>query len=123
MSNVTDLKRRMASTARWMMVLEDGLRGLPHTLGLGEADAFEKSLAVLGVRFLTKTKAVKEGLELKRGATPVVRRYYSAPISDYKDLYVREQFRPVASKAVNKIQADSKAIKKVWVYATQEHKS
>lgn len=97
MANVSDLKRRMASTARWMMTLEDGLNGRPHSLGLGEADAFEKSLSKLGVCFLSKTKAAKQGLELRRGAKPVVRRYYGAPISDWKDLYVLEQFKPVAA--------------------------
>jgi hypothetical protein len=81
-----------------MIVLEDGLRGAPHSLGLGEADACEKSLAKLGVVFLTKTKAAKQGLELRRGAKPVVRRYYGAPISDWKDLYVREQFREVDAR-------------------------
>ena len=98
MATIADLKRRMESTARWMMVLEDGLRGTPHSLGLGEAEAFEKSLAKLGVRFLSKTRAGKEGLELRRGAKPVVRRYYGTPISDWKDLYVLEQFRPTASQ-------------------------
>jgi hypothetical protein len=102
MATISDLKRRMESTARWMMVLEDGLRGAPHSLGLGEADAFEKSLAKLGVVFLSKTKAAKQGLELRRGAKPVVRRYYGAPISDWKDLYVLEQFREVdAGKRVD----------------------
>lgn len=98
MATISDLKRRMESTARWMMVLEDGLRGVPHSLGLGEADAFEKSLARLGVQFLSKTKAAKQGLELRRGAKPVVRRYYGAPISDWKDLYVLEQFRGTDAK-------------------------
>lgn len=97
MANLSDLKRRMAATARWMMTLEDGLNGRPHSLGIGEAEAFEKSLAKLGVRFLSKTKATKEKLELRRGATPVVRRYYGAPISDWKDLYVLEQFKPIAA--------------------------
>lgn len=94
MPTVSDLKRRMASTARWMMVLEDGLKGAPHSLGKGEADAMEKALVKLGVRFLSRTRATKEGLELRRGAKPVVRRYYGSPISDWKDLYCLEQFKP-----------------------------
>lgn len=97
MATVSDLKRRMASTARWMMVLEDGLNGKPHSLGIGEAMAFEKALAALGVHFLSKTKAAQNGLTLRRGARPVVRRYYGAPISDWKDLYVAEKFKTKGS--------------------------
>lgn len=98
MATVSDLKRRLASTAKWMTTLEDGLNGHPHSLGLGEGDAFEKALEKLGVQLLSRTKAAKQGLELRRGAVPVVRRYYRAPISDWKDLYVAEQFRPAAAK-------------------------
>ena len=95
MQTLTDLKRRVASTQRWLKVLEDGLEGKPHSLGAGEADAFEKSLARLEIQFLSVSKATKEGLELKRGASPVVNRYYGAPISKHVDLYVLEQFRTV----------------------------
>jgi hypothetical protein len=97
MATVSDVRRRLSSTAKWMMTLEDGLNGKPHSLGLGKADAFEKALAKLGIEFLSRTKASKQGLELRRGAKPVVRRYYRAPISDWKDLYVAEQFRPAVA--------------------------
>jgi len=78
-----------------MMVLESGLNGHPHSLYKGEAKAFEETLGRLGVRFLSKTKAAREGLELRRGAKPVVSRYYGAPIKDFRDLYCLEQFKPI----------------------------
>lgn len=91
MSTVTALKRRMASMARWMMVLEDGLNGIPHSLGDGEGMAFKKRMAELGVSLYSETKAKKEGMKPRRGAKPVVRCYYGAPIQSYIGLYVREQ--------------------------------
>jgi len=82
----------MASTARWMMVLEDGLNGRPHTLGDGESMAFKKRMRELGVTLYSATGAKKEGLKLRRAAKPVVACYYGAPIQDYIDLFVLEQF-------------------------------
>lgn len=96
MATVSDLKRRIVATSRWLKVLEDGLNGSPHGLGIGEADAMEKNLAKLGIRLLSKTKAAKEGLELRRGAKHVVCRNYGAPIG-WGDLYVEEQFKPKAT--------------------------
>lgn len=91
MSTVTALKKRLRSTARWMAVLEDGLNGNPHALGDGEGMAFKKRMRELDVSLYSATRAKKEGLKLRRGATPVVRCYYGAPIQDYIGLYVREQ--------------------------------
>ncbi|GIK46162.1 MAG: hypothetical protein BroJett012_20650 [Betaproteobacteria bacterium] len=94
MADVTGLKHRVSSTIRWMTILREGLDGNPQTLGLAAGDAFQKCLEKYGIRLLTMTKAAGEGLELRRGARPVARRYYGAPISDWADLYVYEQFRP-----------------------------
>ncbi len=108
MSTVAALKRRMASTARWMMVLEDGLNGRPHTLGDGEGMAFKKRMRELGVSLYSETRAKKEGLKLRRGARPVVRCYYSAPIQDYIGLYVREQL-------TSNLQGNAPSVAKVGV--------
>ncbi len=99
MADVTGLKHRVSSTIRWMTILQEGLSGNPQTLGLAAGDAFQKCLEKYGIRLLTMTKASSEGLELRRGARPVARRYYGAPISDWANLYVQEQFRPAANKA------------------------
>lgn len=99
MADVTGLKHRVSSTIRWMTILQEGLDGNPQTLGLAAGDAFQKCLEKYGIRLLTMTKAAGEGLELRRGARPVARRYFGAPISDWADLYVQEQFRPAATKA------------------------
>lgn len=92
MATISDLKRRLASIKRWMAVLQDGLDGRPQTLSASEAKAFEQAMAALGVSLLSKTKAAKSNLELRRGSKPVVRRYYGAPIADFHDLFVLEQF-------------------------------
>ena len=97
MGTLTSLKRRMASIARWMMVLEDGLNGSPHTLGDGESMAFKKRMRELGVTLYSATRAKKEGFKLRRGAAPVVRCYYGAPIREYIGLYVLEQLTPATT--------------------------
>lgn len=96
MSTVTALKRRMASMTRWMKVLEDGLNGRPHSLGDGEGHAFSKRMHELGIELYSTTRAKKEGLTPKRGAKPIVTRYYGAPIQKDIGLYVREQLTPNA---------------------------
>lgn len=99
MADVTGLKHRVSSMIRWMTILQEGLNGNPQTLGLAAGDAFQKCLEKYGIHLLTMTKASGEGLELRRGARPVARRYYGAPISDWADLYVQEQFRPATTTA------------------------
>jgi hypothetical protein len=96
MNTVTELRRRMASIARWTKVLEDGLNGRPHSLGDGEGRAFSKRMSELGIELYSKSRAQKEGLSPKRGAKPVVTRYFSAPIQKDIGLYVLEQLTPNA---------------------------
>lgn len=96
--SVSQLKRRMSSAMRWMKTLDDGLNGKPHSLGQGEADAMAKYLALIGVTLISKSKASKNNLELRRGARPVVRRYFGSPISDWKDMYCLEQFKQIPPK-------------------------
>ena len=95
MKTITDVKRRAASTTRWLNVLCCGLNGNPQRLGSGEGDAFEKCMTRVGFQVITRTRAERRGLRLKKRAKPIAKRYYDAPISDYGDLYLIQQFTKV----------------------------
>lgn len=98
LATMHSVKSRIASTARWLAALQAGIDGHPKSLGSGEADAMERCLARIGIVLLTKTKAAKLNLEMRRGAKPVAIRYYGAPISGRHPLYCAQQFRQKTGK-------------------------
>lgn len=101
MPTLMDVRRRLKSIDRWLGVLRDGLNGSNHHLGSGEADAFQRTMEMLGIQLLSVNQAKKRSLRLKRGANPIVRRYYPAPISAYHSLYCLEQFSCADRPAAN----------------------
>lgn len=103
MKTMRDVARRLESATRWVSVLQDGINGRIHSLGIGEGEAMEKALSRLGVRLLSKTRAAREGLVVRRGARPVVRRSYGQPIG-LADLYCIQQFnlKPASPKKESK---------------------
>jgi hypothetical protein len=68
--------------------LRAGLEGKPFSWGAHEADSKQPLLERLGYVLVSKTKLEKGGHELKRGAKPVGKRYYNAPLKRYADLYL-----------------------------------
>lgn len=70
--------------------MESGLRGYPFTWGSSEAQSKTRILEQLGYSLVTKTKLESGGFQLKKNALPVGKRYYNAPISKYRELFVLE---------------------------------
>lgn len=58
--------------------------------GGGEMTSKHKILKELGITLVTKTRAKKLGYDVNPRAKPIGSVYFSAPISDYKEVYVLE---------------------------------
>lgn len=66
------------------------LSGHPFHWGAGESSNYFPIARELGCTLKTKTAIKRAGLVLKRGAKPVGRAYYGAPIKDYCEIYIVE---------------------------------
>lgn len=119
MSTVSSLKRRMATLARWIVILEDGLAGRPHALENGQVDGMDEALAVLGVRLLSETRANREGLQLRRRSEPILRRFFPPPINLWQDLYRLEQFKPSVKRLQLMKQRQRRAERRAELKAAQ----
>lgn len=80
------LDRRLA----YLTAVRDGLRGQPFSYGDGAGNAAKHVLAAEGIHLVTATWLSDRGYVLNRGAKPVGRIYFPAPISRACDVYVLE---------------------------------
>lgn len=61
----------------------------------GAGEALQRHWEKVGVKLISRTKGEKLGLALKRGAKPLLVRYFGAPINDHIALYDQHsQFSP-----------------------------
>ena len=81
------VKLRARVTESLDMVLA-GLAGKPFQWSAGEFDRRAHEVNLLGVRLKTKTQIELNGHVLKRGAQPVGKAYFEAPICKWRGVYV-----------------------------------
>lgn len=86
----SEISNRLATYLYVINALIDGLQGNPFDWGAGQREAFTKIAAASGVTLVTKTEAARRGYSLKRGATPVGKGYWGAPLKRRADLYILE---------------------------------
>ena len=82
----TSLEGQREEIARWCAA--QGYPAPTLQWSAGEFDRRAHEVNLLGVRLKTKTQIELNGHVLKRGAQPVGKTYYEAPISKWCDLYV-----------------------------------
>lgn len=74
-----------------------GLEGQPFSWRAVDYQHARPVLQAMGITLVSKGRARRLGFELKRGAQPVGKKYYTAPISKMIDVYVLEcQFNRAA---------------------------
>lgn len=81
------LRHRIERAAYALRVVTDGVNGKPRTLGASDAESVLRYLSGVGIELVTKTAAERRGFRLKRGARPLARRYFPAPLKRYADLF------------------------------------
>lgn len=74
----------------------------------GSGNALQRHWAKVGVKLISRTRAEKKGLVLKRGAKPLLFQYFGAPIQNHVALYDETtQFLPkkpgVGARSRNKV--------------------
>jgi hypothetical protein len=87
MASKATIKHKVMRLLYALEVLEKGLNGRPATLGSTDADSVLDYLHVIGISLTSKTALTKMGYRLKRGAKPLMIRYYGVPIQKYSPLY------------------------------------
>src|ERR1044072_3654011 len=87
MASRSTIQHKVARLLYALQVLEKGLDGKPVTLGAADADSVQDYLHAIGISLISKTALTKSGYRLKRGAKPLMIRYYTAPIQKYAPLY------------------------------------
>lgn len=90
-SAASRLRRRIATSERWLAILKDGLDGKPHTISGSAAKTMQRYLNGLDIRVLTEAAGKREGLQLRGSARPIVRQKFAPPVG-VVDLYYIEQF-------------------------------
>ena len=81
------VKLRARVTDSLDMVLA-GLAGTPFDWSASEHQRRVHELGLLGVRLMTETAIERSGHGLKRGAQPVGKAYFEAPICKWRGVYV-----------------------------------
>ncbi|MBI5162906.1 MAG: hypothetical protein HY985_03285 [Magnetospirillum sp.] len=71
-----------------LAVVLAGLEGRRFDWGMAEADNKTKALRGMGIELVTANGARKRGHVVKKGADPVGKRYFGAPIQRSADLYI-----------------------------------
>ena len=67
--------------------LEQGFNEHPVSTGDGEGYALIKHAQKVGIELVSETAARKQGYKLKKGAKPILFKYFKAPIQKYIPLY------------------------------------
>lgn len=70
--------------------IQNGLSGYPFSWAGTEGEYNVQWAEDMGIHLVTETWLKKHGYRLKRGAQPVGRRYFHAPISKMHPVYVLE---------------------------------
>lgn len=99
MASPSSIAARVQTLRAGLEVLINVIEGKKtlYSLGEGEGQALERHWRKVGVELISETRGRKLGLVLKKGARPLMSRYFGAPISDYIFLYDRATaFRPKA---------------------------
>jgi hypothetical protein len=87
MPSKSTIKHKIGRMYYALEVLEKGLNGKPITLGSTDADSVQDYLRSIGIFLISKTAVIKSGYRLKRGAKPLMLRYYPAPIQKYSPMF------------------------------------
>ncbi len=86
----SEIQRRLETISGVATEIHEGLGGKPFQWNGAEGEWKVLWAEDLGITLLTKTALEKRGYRLKRGAKPIGRRYFGAPIQKYAELYVLE---------------------------------
>jgi hypothetical protein len=86
----SEIKNNLTTWQYVANAIIDGLNGEPFSWNGGEFASYRPKAEAMGITLVTKTRIDKMGRRLKRGAKPVGKGYFSAPISRRADLYVME---------------------------------
>ena len=86
----SEIKRRLNRFRSVAGEIQRGLDGVPFYWNGTEGEYNVMWAEHMGLHLVTETQIKKRGYRLKRGAKPVGRRYFSAPISRSAALYVLE---------------------------------
>lgn len=81
------LRTRLARVRYALAIIEAGLAGRPRTLGASDADSVQRLLLPLGIELVSRTALKRRGYRLRRGAQPLLYRYYCAPLKRYAELF------------------------------------
>lgn len=90
MGSPNTAKQRIEVIQRVLTDVAQGLEGNRFTWGSGQREHWVPLLERVGMTLRTKTQITKMGYRLKRGAQPVGRAYYDAPLQRYAELYLIE---------------------------------
>lgn len=85
-----EIKRRLDCYRDVAGQIQRGLDGVPFYWNGAEGTYNVAWAEQMGIHLVTETQIKKRGYRLKRGAKPVGRRYFGAPISRSALLYVLE---------------------------------
>ena len=88
MSTPSSAILRIDSAVRYLKAVRDGLAGNPFNWRAVDAQHARPILQAFGIELVTITGARRMNHLLKRGAQPVGKIYFTAPISSHHDVYV-----------------------------------
>jgi hypothetical protein len=86
----SEIARRLDCYRSVAAQIQRGLGGEPFVWDGTEGEYNVQWAADMGLTLTTETQVKKRGYRLKRGARPVGSRYFTAPISRQRKLYVLE---------------------------------